>query len=265
MSIYRDRRADVPEVLICAGLDPSGGAGFLADARIVTAVNARPVGVVTALTVQNTLGVQQVQPVDAEIVGAQLAALLGDVEVHAVKLGMLGSVQVAREVAYGLDLTAAPVVWDPVAAPSRGRVVFDGESFGELLALLAPHLTLITPNVIELGLFAGREITGRADAIAAARALIERVGKLDVLVKGGHFTDEPALDLLVTADAVHDLVGVRVGGEDVHGTGCALSSAIAAYLAHGSDVLAACGQAKELVAARIAAPVRPGRGAPAVV
>ena len=266
MSIYRDQTPAHAEVLICAGLDPSGGAGFIADTRVVTALGARPVGVVTALTVQNTLGVQQVQPVDAEIVGAQLAALLGDVEVQAVKLGLLGSVQVVREISYGLDLTAAPVVWDPVAAPSRGRVIFDAESFEEMLKLLGPHLRLITPNIIELGLFVGREITDRASAIDAAHMLIDRVGKLDVLVKGGHFDDsERAVDILVMANRIDEFEGVRIGSEDVHGTGCALSSAIATHLAQGTDLVNACRLAKEFVAAHIAAPVRPGRGAPAVV
>jgi len=265
VSIYRDKAPPQREVLICSGLDPSGGAGFIADTRVVAALGARPVGVVTALTVQNTLGVSAVQPCDAEIVGAQLASLLGDVEVHGVKLGLLGSPQVAKEIAYGLDLTAAPVVWDPVAAPSRGRVIFDAEAFDEMLKLLSPHLRLITPNLIELGLFAGEEIRDREHAVKAARALAERIGTCDVLVKGGHDDGEQAIDLLVMETRVEEFAGARIGGEDVHGTGCALSSAIATHLAHGVDIVNACRQAKELVAAQIAAAVRPGRGAPAVV
>jgi hydroxymethylpyrimidine/phosphomethylpyrimidine kinase len=266
MSIYRDQPASNRSVLVCAGLDPSGGAGFIADTRVIAALGARPVGVVTAMTVQNTLGVSQVSPVDSETVGAQLASLLGDIEVHAVKLGMLGSPQVAKEIAFGLDLTAAPVVWDPVAAPSRGRVIFDADAFDELLRLLGPHVRVMTPNVIELGLFVGREISSRASAVAAAQDLIARVGRLDVLVKGGHFDDtDHAIDLLVTEAGVEEFVGKRIGTADVHGTGCALSSAIAAHLAHGMDIVSACRNAKDFVAAQIAAPVKPGRGAPAVV
>jgi hydroxymethylpyrimidine/phosphomethylpyrimidine kinase len=266
VSIYRDQAPPHREVLICAGLDPSGGAGFIADTRVVAALGARPVGVVTALTVQNTLGVQAVQPCDAEIVGAQLASLLGDVEVHAVKLGMLGSPQITREISHALDLTAAPVVWDPVAAPSRGRVIFDADSFDEMLKLLGPHVRVVTPNIIELGLLTGTEVTSREDAIAAARRLAARIGGADVLVKGGHFDDaEHATDLLVTEQGVEDFVGLRIGGEDVHGTGCALSTAIATHLAQGADIVAACRLAKDFVAAQIAAAVRPGRGAPAVL
>ena len=213
MSIYRDKPPANRSVLVCSGLDPSGGAGFIADTRVIAALGARPVGVVTALTVQNTLGVSQVSPVDSEIVGAQLGSLLGDVEVHAVKLGILGSPQVAKEISYGLDLTAAPVVWDPVAAPTRGRLVFDGEAFAELLKVLGPHLRLMTPNVIELGLFCNRDVTTREAAVEAARSLIERVFRMDVLVKGGHFDDaEHAIDLLVTEDRVEQFTGYRIAG-----------------------------------------------------
>lgn len=266
MTIYRDKAPASRSVLICAGLDPSGGAGLIADVRVVTALGARPVGVVTALTVQNTLGVSQVSPVDPELVGAQLGSLLGDIEVHAVKLGILGSPQVAKEISYGLDLTAAPVVWDPVAAPSRGRVLFDAEGFAELLKLLGPHIRVITPNIIELGLFAGEPITSRAQAIDTARALSARVGNVDILVKGGHFDDgEHAIDLLVMENRVEELAGKRIDSEDVHGTGCALSSAIATHLANGMDIVDACRAAKDFVSAQIAAAIRPGRGAPAVV
>lgn len=265
MSVYRDKPPADRSVLVCAGLDPSGGAGFIADTRVIAAIGARPVGIITALTVQNTLGVQSVQASDAEIVGAQLAALLSDVEVHAVKLGMLGSVQVAKEISFGLDLTAAPVVWDPVAAPSRGRVIFDADAFLEILAHLAPHVRVITPNLIELGLFVGTQIDSLADAEQAARILAARAGGAAVLVKGGHGTGDEAIDLLVLEREAIQLPGERIAGDDVHGTGCALSSAIATHLAQGVELPDACRAAKDFVAAHIAAPVRPGRGAPAVV
>ena len=266
MSIYRDRRDDVPNVLVCSGLDPSGGAGFIADVRVVTALNARPIGVVTSLTVQNTVAVQQIHAVDSEAVGAQLASLLGDIEVRAVKLGLIGSVQIAREIAYGLDLTAAPVVWDPIAAPSRGRVMFDGPSFGEMLELLGRHVTLITPNIRELAFFAGNDLHTREDALEVARGLAAKA-KVAVLLKGGHIDGEQAIDTLVE-DGRHprDFVGARIaGGEDVHGTGCALATAIATRLAHGDELVDAIDHAKQWVAAKIAAPVKPGRGAAAVL
>lgn len=265
MTLYRDAPG-APNVLICAGLDPSGGAGLIADVRIASTVGVRPIGVVTALTVQSTLGVQDKRAVEGELIGAQLAALLGDIEVAAVKLGMLGSSEVIREVAYGLDLTAAPVVWDPVAAPSRGRVDFDGALLEEAVAQLARHLTLITPNLGELALLTGSAVEHRAGVIAAAQRLAERTGAA-VLVKGGHATGD-ADDVLVADANAEPLVlpGARIpGGEDVHGTGCALSTAIAAYLARGLALADACREAKALVARHIATAVRPGRGAAAIV
>lgn len=265
MSIYRDNRADIPEVLICSGLDPSGGAGFLADAYVVSQLGARPIGVVTSLTVQNTLAVQQVHPVDPEVVGAQLASVLGDIEVHAVKLGLIGSVAIAREISFGLDLTNAPVVWDPVGAPSRGRVPFDSAHFEAMREHLAPHLRLVTPNWMELEELVQEQLGDRDAAIAAARRFIGG-SKIAVLIKGGHHdTGDEIVDILVDGDAVELLAGPRLGDEDVHGTGCALSTAIATQLAKGDELLAACHHAKAWVAARIAAPMRAGRGAPSVV
>ena len=254
-----------PDVLICAGLDPSGGAGLIADVRVASMVGARPVGVVTALTVQSTQGARSAHPLDAEVVGAQIAALLSDIEVKAVKLGMLGAVDLARAIADGLHLTAAPVVWDPIGAPSLGDVAFDRERFAELLRALAPHLTLITPNADELAALAGRRIGDLDDLVAAARQLAAEIGAA-VLAKGGHAGGPEAVDVLVDRERVEQLRGPRVaGGEHVHGTGCALSTAIAAHLALGASLVEACRAAKELVGARIAAPVRPGRGAAAIV
>jgi hydroxymethylpyrimidine/phosphomethylpyrimidine kinase len=254
-----------PDVLICAGLDPSGGAGLIADVRIASMLGARPVGVVTALTIQNTQGVRSAHPLDADVVGAQIATLLSDVEVKGVKLGMLGAVDIAREIADGLHLTAAPVVWDPISAPSLGDVSFDRELFEQMLRQLAPHLTLITPNLGELEALTRQRIGGLADLVAAARQLADRLG-VAVLAKGGHAGGPESIDVLVDGARVEQLRGPRVvAGEHVHGTGCALSTAIAAHLALGAGLVEACRAAKELVGARIAAPVRPGRGAPAIV
>ncbi len=270
MSPYRDGPASAPaapapDVLICAGLDPSGGAGLIADVRIASAVGVRPVGVVTALTIQNTQGVRSSHPLDADVVGAQIATLLSDVEVKGVKLGMLGAVDVAREIADGLHLTAAPVVWDPVSAPSLGNVSFDRERFDEMLRELAPHLTLITPNRGELEALTKRRIDDLDDLAAAAGQLAAALG-IAVLGKGGHAGGSESVDVLVSGDLVEKLRGPRVvDGEHVHGTGCALSTAIASHLALGASLVEACRAAKELVAARIAAPVRPGRGAAAIV
>lgn len=266
MTAYRDTQLVAPNVLVCSGLDPTGGAGFIADTRVVTALGGRPVGVVTALTIQNTIAVQQVTPVDPDFFGGQLGTLLGDVEVGAVKLGLIGSPRIAQELDYGLDRTSAPVVWDPIGQPSRGRVEFDARGFDEIIDKLKRHLRLITPNVMELEQLTGKRITTRDEAIAAAKKLVERVGDIAVLVKGGHAKDAAkATDILVDAKHEVDFEGEWIGKDDVHGTGCALSTAIATHLAHGKELVDACREAKAFVAAHIASAVRPGRGAPSIV
>lgn len=266
MSPYRDapQAADEPDVLICSGLDPSGGAGFIADARVVTMLGGRPVGVITALTVQNTLGMRSCHEVDTDVFGEQLNALLTDVEVKAVKLGILGSRDVIRDLDEQLALTKAPVVWDPVAAPTQGDVKFGRELLEHALRTLGGHLYLITPNINELAMLTGAEITTLAGAVDSAK-LLARSAKVSVLVKGGHLGTEESVDVLVHDGGLEYLKGPRVGGEDVHGTGCALSTAIATYLARGMPLVEACRLAKEFVVERITHAVRPGRGAPAVV
>jgi hydroxymethylpyrimidine/phosphomethylpyrimidine kinase len=254
-----------PDVLIVAGLDPSGGAGLIADVRVISALGCRPVGVISALTVQNTTAVVDSEAMGADRVREQLEFLLSDVEVRAVKIGMIGSSAVAEAVARALALTAAPVVWDPIVHPSRGDVRFVDSLFGHAVAALAPHVAVLTPNAGELAFMTGATIASLDDAAVAGQALAARLD-LAVLVKGGHLGGDESVDLVCRAGGVEMLRGPRTpGGEHIHGTGCALSSALAAHLARGDELIDACRAAKQFVAARIAAPVRPGRGAAAVV
>lgn len=253
-----------PDVLACSGLDPSGGAGLIADVRVLAELGARPVGVVTALTIQNTTGVVEWHPSDPEVVSHQLAFLLTDIEVKAVKIGMIGSLAIAKAIANALHLTNAPVVWDPVAGPSLGNAAYH-ESFDDAVAALRPHLALVTPNVRELAMLSRMPVTDLASAELAAGALAHQLDAA-VLIKGGHLTGEEAIDVLIHAGGREELRGARIAnGEHVHGTGCALASAIAANLAAGKGLAEACREAKLYVADRIADPVRPGRGAPAVL
>jgi hydroxymethylpyrimidine kinase/phosphomethylpyrimidine kinase len=256
-----------PDVLICAGLDPSGGAGILADTRVVSELGGRPVGVVTALTVQNTTAVVGTEAMRPDLIRDQLEFLLSDIEVRAVKIGMIGSSEVARAIAGALALTHAQVVWDPVLEPSRGDVRFIDSLFGHAVAALAPHVTVLTPNAGELAFMTGSAIASTDDAAIVGQALARRLDTA-VLVKGGHIsgTDAESTDVLCRPNEIRLLRGPRIAdGEHVHGTGCALSSAIAAHLARGAGLTDACRAAKQFVAARIAAAVRPGRGAAAIV
>jgi len=295
VSAYRDLLATAtPDVLIVSGLDPSGGAGFLADARVVHMLGGRPVGAITTMTVQDTKGMRSAHEIDIDVLGAQLNALLSDIEVKAVKIGMLGHRDIVDVLDEALELTSAPVVWDPVAAPTSGQVTFGRDVLEEGLRKLAPHVALVTPNMNELAILGGTEISTFVEAVEAAKVLA-RVSNIAVLVKGGHIPtllaarraemsgalhETPgvtndgtslddsieAVDALVTVDGeVEFLRGKRIAGADVHGTGCALSSAIATYLALGQPLVAACRSAKEFVAKRITSPVKPGQGAPSVL
>ncbi len=264
----RPHSARRPDILICSGLDPSGGAGFLADARVVHELGGRPVGVITALTVQNTLGMRECHEVDAEVIGEQLNVLLTDVEVDAIKLGLLGSEAVVRVLADNLALTRAPVIWDPVVAPTRGSISFL-RIVETALEQLRGHLTLITPNRQELaaltGISNGRDSLPTIEQAVAVAESLSTSHEVSVLVKAGHFDGDQAMDVLVHEGKVEYLHGPRIDTEDVHGTGCALSSAIATLLTRGASIPETCRAAKQFVAERIAHAARPGRGAPAVV
>ena len=250
-------------LLIVAGLDPSGGAGFLADARTAELHGMRPVGVVTALTVQTTSDVRAVEPVAAEMVGAQLTALLSDAEVAAGAIGMLGDEAVAVAVAAGLQLTAAPIVWDPVLrASAGGAALYRGDPRGALAAL-RDHVALVTPNLAEAEALAGFEVRDVAAMRRAARTIAGE--GVACLVKGGHLAGA-VVDVLAAGDALLDLEGARVpGGEDVHGTGGALATAIACQLARGAQLVDAVRAAAAFVRERLVAPVRSGRGRPSVL
>lgn len=260
------RQADTraPDVLVCSGLDPSGGAGFIADTRVISELGGRPCGVITALTVQNTTGVVGSHPCDPEVVGHQLAFLLTDIEVKAAKIGMIGTADIARAIGNALQLSDARVVWDPVMYPSRGNQRLIDDHHADAMQALKPHLTLITPNKHELFMLTGLPTDTPEMAEAAGRELAVRLDTA-VLVKGGHVGGTDSTDILLTATSRDELRGPRIeGGEDIHGTGCALSSAISAYLAHGRELVDACTLAKQYVATLIASPIQPGRGAPAV-
>ena len=239
-----------------AGSDPTGGAGLQADVQVFRAHGVQGGGVPTALTVQDGRKVRQVLPVFPSVVLAQLRALFDTARPDAVKLGMLATDDVARAVALalaGLDHPGArrpPLVIDPVLAASDGTPLLERRAWPALLALLR-GATLVTPNLAEAEALTGGETATRAGAERAARALVLEHGAEAALVKGGHREGAPD-DLLARREgadvALRWLPGERIPGGGAHGTGCALSAAVAARLARGEDLLAAVLGARAYVA-----------------
>jgi hydroxymethylpyrimidine/phosphomethylpyrimidine kinase len=223
-----------PVALTVAGSDPSGGAGIQADLKTFSALGAYGTAVLTALTAQNTRGVTGVHPVPAAFVGEQIRTLLDDVTVHAAKTGMLGTADVVREVAACLAGRAAgPVVCDPVMVATSGDRLVDDDAVAAVRAELLPVVELVTPNVPEAAALLGVAPATSVDELAAqAEALLE-LGPGAVLAKGGHLGGPESVDVLATADGVVVTRRPRVDTTATHGTGCTLSSAIAALVARG--------------------------------
>lgn len=225
--------------LSLAGSDPSGGAGLQADLKVFTLLGCYGMALPTALTVQSTTGVKRSVPVEAALVGQQLEAVLADIPPRAVKIGMLpapGAPGTVAELLGHYDVPA--VVLDPVMISSSGLPLIGADVIGELSERLIPCCTLVTPNLPEARCLAGlADASDAADltAEALARRLQRNFPGVAFLVKGGHSAGEPD-DLLLTADGqVHTFTGHRITTRNDHGTGCVLSSAIAAHLALRSE------------------------------
>lgn len=226
----------VAVMLTIAGSDPSGGAGIQADLKTAMALGVYGASVVTALTAQNTLGVQGIHAVPAEFITAQYQSVASDLNVQAVKIGMLGSVGVVEAV--GAMLRARPieyVVLDPVMIASSGDRLIPAEAEDAIRRLLLPLATVVTPNVPEATALTGIAIGSADDLVDAGRALVG-LGAGAALVKGGHLTGGESLDVLVTGTEVQRFALPRVDTVNTHGTGCTLSSAIACQLVLGLEL-----------------------------
>jgi hydroxymethylpyrimidine/phosphomethylpyrimidine kinase len=248
-------------VLFIAGLDPSAGAGLLADARVAAMHGVRAVGVSTAATVQDTSGVRAVEPATPSVVKAQLRALLDDVSVDAVKIGMLGDASIARVVAEALAGTDVPVVWDPVMMPSRGGVPLLRGDVRDVLASLLPRVRVMTPNIAEVEAMSGVTILD-LPAMRQAATGLRAAGARAVLIKGGHLAPpNDATDLLDDDGFVVTLAGARLPTPPVHGTGCVLSAALACNMAEGQTLQQAAAAAKTFLTERLRNAMAVGKGA----
>jgi len=251
-----------PVMLTIAGSDPSGGAGIQADLKTAGALGVYGATVITALTAQNTLGVTGIHAVPAAFIVDQYVSVVEDLDVRAVKIGMLGTVEVVEAVASVLRSHPVPaVVLDPVMVATSGDRLVPEDAVAAIRELLLPLATVVTPNVPEAEVLTGVRIGAPDDLETAGRALL-RLGPAWALVKGGHLDGERSTDVLVSASGVTHLDAPRVRTTHTHGTGCTLSSAIASYLVRGDDVPDAVASAKAYLTRAIVAgsALRVGRG-----
>jgi hydroxymethylpyrimidine/phosphomethylpyrimidine kinase len=240
--------------LSIAGSDPTGGAGLQADLQVFRALGVHGAGVVTALTVQDTEKVHRVLPVFPNVVLDQIRTLLDDVTPDAVKLGMLANDDIARSVQLGLErldpARGVPIVIDPVLAASDGTALLERRAWPTLEHLIG-RASIVTPNLPEAAALTDCDVSTREGVEAAAASLVTNLGANAVLVTGGHSDGAPEdlLALRVGGSASFEwLEGERVETGPVHGTGCALASAIAAHLARGAALRDAVGTARAFVA-----------------
>jgi hydroxymethylpyrimidine/phosphomethylpyrimidine kinase len=247
-----------PRVLTVAGSDSGGGAGIQADLKTMLALGAHGMSVLTAVTAQNSLGVQGAWELPAEAVRAQYRSVVDDIGVQAVKTGMLASPLLVETVAELLADTAAPVVVDPVSVSKHGDRLLADDALDAVRTVLLPVATVATPNLDETAQLTGVSVTSEGDMRRAAERLL-KYGPRWVLVKGGHLPGE-AVDLLTDGSDEHWLRAPRHDNRHTHGTGCTLASAIAVGLAQGHPVPEAVTRAKEYVTGAIAAGFALGAG-----
>jgi hydroxymethylpyrimidine/phosphomethylpyrimidine kinase len=237
-----------------AGSDSSGGAGIQADLKTFGALGVYGASVITALTAQNTQGVTGIHDVPADFISAQIDAVFDDLEVGAVKIGMLSQVPAINAVAAGLARHAARnIVLDPVMVATSGDRLLAVEAIDALRRDLIPRALVVTPNLHEAAALTDAPLAhSEAEMEAQGRAILS-LGPRYVLIKGGHGDSAESVDLLVGEGAVVRLAARRIATRNTHGTGCTLSSAIAAGLAKGLDLVAAARAAKTYVTEAIAA------------
>jgi hydroxymethylpyrimidine/phosphomethylpyrimidine kinase len=240
--------------LTIAGSDSGGGAGIQADLKTFSALGVYGASVITALTAQNTRGVQGVHDVPAAFIRQQLDSVLGDLDVKAIKIGMLSRQATIRAVAAGLsDVPEIPIVLDPVMVAASGDFLLRTSAVNALKSILMPRATIITPNLHEAAALTGLPMATTEDEMEQQARMLHQAGARAVLIKGGHGTGTESVDILITAFGMQRYAAPRIDTPNVHGTGCTLSSAIAAGLAKGLSLDAACRAAKAYVTAAIAA------------
>ena len=254
-------RTAPPRVLTVAGSDSGGGAGIQADLKTMLALGVHGMSVLTAVTAQNSLGVQGAWELPVEAVRAQYRSVVDDIGVQAVKTGMLASAELVEAVADLIAGTDAPAVVDPVGVSKHGDPLLALSALDSVRTRLLPVATVATPNLDEVAQLTGLRVESESDMRRAARAVLA-FGPRWVVIKGGHLAAgaDQAVDLLTDGSQEHWLRAPRHDNRHTHGTGCTLASAIASQLAKGQSVPEAVAAAKEYVTGAIAAGFALGGG-----
>lgn len=233
-------------VLTIAGSDSCGGAGIQADLKTFSALGTYGMSVITAVTAQNTMGVFKVREMEVDIVAEQINCLFSDIEIHAVKIGMVSSIEIIECIAECLTQNnASNIVLDPVMVSKSGCHLLRPESKDALIKRLFPLAAVVTPNLFEAEEITGDKIT-TIEEMEKAAVKIHRLGARNVVVKGGHLTGD-AVDVLYDGRDFHHIKGTRFDTANTHGTGCTFSSAIASHIAMGFPVPEAVAAAKEYI------------------
>ncbi|MFD8484115.1 bifunctional hydroxymethylpyrimidine kinase/phosphomethylpyrimidine kinase [Kitasatospora sp. NPDC059673] len=239
-----------PRVLTVAGSDSGGGAGIQADLKTMLALGVHGMSVITAVTAQNSLGVQGYWELPAEAVRAQYRSVVDDIGVQAIKTGMLASIELVETVSALLTDAPAPVVVDPVGVSKHGDALLAAAAVSTVRERLLPVATLVTPNLHEVTQLTGLEVTDESEMLDAAKALRD-LGPRWTLIKGGHLEGEAADLLLGPTGETHWYRAPRHDNRHTHGTGCTLASAIASQLAKGETMPEAVANAKAYVTGAI--------------
>jgi len=246
--------------LTIAGFDPSGGAGILADIKTFQAHGVFGMSVITAVTVQNTQKVYHVQELDPEIVAGQILCLFDDIEINAVKIGMVSSIKLIETIADTLKKVDLPyVILDPVMISKSGYRLLKKDACEALVNILFPVADIITPNIHEAEAIIGKKIESVDDMKKAAAELL-LLGAKKVVVKGGHLKGKLSVDVAYDGVTYQEYPTARIETKNTHGTGCTFSSAIAANMAAGNDFFRSVANAKEYITGAILHSLSIGKG-----
>ena len=248
------------KILIIAGSDSSGGAGIQADIKTVTALGSYAMTAITAVTIQNTIGVKSIVPIDPKEISNQIEFTSKDIKPDAIKIGMLHSTKVIKSVIHSLDLIKVKkIILDPVMIAKGGAKLIDNKAIQLLKDKLIKKVSLITPNIPEAEILTGTKIKTKEDMIFAASILI-KLGAKNVFIKGGHLKSKIVHDIFVNKREINIIKNKRIATSNTHGTGCTLSSAISTFFSCGKTLKKSCELATKYVNHSIRSNLNYGKG-----